>query len=258
METLLFFMGEFYPFSGLKEVAQSVVARPVGGHSVKLLAVGRGKLQPELERLGSTDPVRGRILLSGWQPYRELPRYVAAADICLLPAYRNDVMRDIVPIKVYEYLAAGKPVISTRLPGVLREFGEDHGIVYVDDPGDVLPLPESGPHCGAAERELALEEAQGGAAKKLLDKTKYFDEGLEWKFYELWHHEGRRARMGAAMMAPDYTWWHGFFELKKHFCELSDEAQDMIQHNRKAVRCLNFPGTGGSTKPPWPTAPPKN
>jgi hypothetical protein len=33
--------------------------------------------------------------------------------------------------------------------------------------------------------------------KELLDKTKFFDEHLELEFYELWHHEGRRARMGA-------------------------------------------------------------
>ncbi|MFZ2016967.1 MAG: multiheme c-type cytochrome, partial [Nocardioides sp.] len=69
-------------------------------------------------------------------------------------------------------------------------------------------------------------------AKKLLDKTKYFDEKLEFEFYELWHHEGRRARMGAAMMAPDYTWWHGFYELKKRFCAIMEDAQDMIKHNK--------------------------
>jgi hypothetical protein len=44
-----------------------------------------------------------------------------------------------------------------------------------------------------------------------------FDEKLEWTFYELWHHEGRRARMGTAMMGPDYTQWHGFYEVAKNF-----------------------------------------
>lgn len=44
-----------------------------------------------------------------------------------------------------------------------------------------------------------------------------FDEKLEWTYYELWHHEGRRARMGTAMMGPDYTQWHGFYEVAKNF-----------------------------------------
>jgi hypothetical protein len=44
-----------------------------------------------------------------------------------------------------------------------------------------------------------------------------FDEELEWTFFRLWHHEGRRARMGVSMQGPDYTQWHGFFEVAENF-----------------------------------------
>ncbi len=44
-----------------------------------------------------------------------------------------------------------------------------------------------------------------------------FDDKIEWTFFELWHHEGRRARHGASMQGPDYTQWHGFYEVAKHF-----------------------------------------
>ena len=44
-----------------------------------------------------------------------------------------------------------------------------------------------------------------------------FDDPIEWTWWELWHHEGRRARHGAAMQGPDYTWWHGIYEVAKHF-----------------------------------------
>jgi len=43
------------------------------------------------------------------------------------------------------------------------------------------------------------------------------DEKLEWTYYELWHHEGRRARHGAAMSGPDYAWWHGVYDVAKNF-----------------------------------------
>ena len=87
-------------------------------------------------------------------------------------------------------------------------------------------------------------------AKDLLDKTKFFDERLEVEFYELWHHEGRRARFGAAMMAPDYTWWHGFYECKKRFINYFEEANDLIKHNQKAYRAMDFPAaTGNTTRP---------
>ncbi len=44
-----------------------------------------------------------------------------------------------------------------------------------------------------------------------------FDEEIEWTWFLLWHHEGRRARHGAAMMAPDYTHWHGMYEVADRF-----------------------------------------
>jgi len=46
-----------------------------------------------------------------------------------------------------------------------------------------------------------------------------FEHEVQWVYYELWHHEGRRARHGAAMMGPDYTHWHGMYEVSKHFYE---------------------------------------
>ncbi len=54
-------------------------------------------------------------------------------------------------------------------------------------------------------------------AQKLLENPAEFGNKIEWTYYELWHHEGRRARHGAAMMGPDYTWWHGIYEVAQHF-----------------------------------------
>jgi len=44
-----------------------------------------------------------------------------------------------------------------------------------------------------------------------------FDDQIDWTYWELWHHEGRRARHGAAMSGPDYAWWHGFYDVAKAF-----------------------------------------
>jgi hydroxylamine dehydrogenase len=56
-----------------------------------------------------------------------------------------------------------------------------------------------------------------------------FDEQIEWTYYLMWHHEGRRARHGAAMMGPDYVQWHGFFEVADRFYnELVPEAEELL------------------------------
>jgi hydroxylamine dehydrogenase len=55
-----------------------------------------------------------------------------------------------------------------------------------------------------------------------------FDDKIEWTYFELWHHEGRRARHGAAMMGPDYTQWHGFYEVAKNFYfDFIPEAEEL-------------------------------
>jgi hydroxylamine dehydrogenase len=61
----------------------------------------------------------------------------------------------------------------------------------------------------------------------LLERPADFSNEIEWVYWELWHHEGRRMRHGAAMMGPDYTWWHGAYEVAKHFYfELIPEARE--------------------------------
>ena len=85
--------------------------------------------------------------------------------------------------------------------------------------------------------------------KKLLSKEKNLDETIEIEMYELWHHEGRRARFGAAMMAPDYTWWHGFYEMKKRCMTIEELAEQLIKSGKPAKVFKVRGATGDTTKP---------
>jgi len=69
-------------------------------------------------------------------------------------------------------------------------------------------------------------------AQGLLTATP-FDEEIEWTWFYLWHHEGRRGRHGASMMAPDYAHWHGSFEVAERFYkELIPQARELAEHAR--------------------------
>ena len=64
-----------------------------------------------------------------------------------------------------------------------------------------------------------------------------FDDEIEWTWFYLWHHEGRRARHGASMMAPDYAHWHGMFEVAERFyIELIPQARELAEHALPAGR----------------------
>ncbi|HCS48093.1 MAG TPA: hydroxylamine oxidoreductase [Candidatus Aminicenantes bacterium] len=59
-----------------------------------------------------------------------------------------------------------------------------------------------------------------------------FDETVEWTWWEIWHHEGRRARHGVSMFAPDYTHWHGLYEVGKHFyTKFIPELRAIVKEN---------------------------
>lgn len=137
-DIVVFFSGLLLDFMGLKEVVSELANsnRP----NIKLLILGKGDLRDMLQNIGRESGLADKIIIVDWVPYSEVPNYVAASDICILPAYNNNIMRNIVPIKLYDYMAAGKPVISTNLYGVSKEFGVGNGVSYSKRPHDVLKM----------------------------------------------------------------------------------------------------------------------
>jgi len=165
-DIVLFFMGWLYQFSGLKEVVEQLAK--LQDKRFKLLIVGEGDAYNELCQLREKLNLHERLILVGRKSYSEIPAFIAASDICLLPAYPNEsIMQSIVPIKMYEYMAMGKPVIASRLPGVLREFGEDNGVVYIGRPEDAV--------------EKALEIVRKGKIEELGVKARNFVEKYSWE-----------------------------------------------------------------------------
>ena len=137
-EVVLFFMGWVYSFSGLKDVAQQIADSQANKIRYRLLIIGEGDSWNELLEFRAKNGLEDSIIMERWRPYDEVPKYIMASDICILPAQLNDIMTNIVPIKMYEYMAAGKPVIATRFPGLEKEFGEGNGVEYVDQSSSIL------------------------------------------------------------------------------------------------------------------------
>ena len=66
-------------------------------------------------------------------------------------------------------------------------------------------------------------------AKPLLKPVK-FSNKIDFIWFEIWHHEGRRARHGASMNAPDYTHWHGTYEIAKHwYMKFVPELEHLVE-----------------------------
>jgi ribosomal protein L31 len=70
---------------------------------------------------------------------------------------------------------------------------------------------------------------------ELISSSTEFDDKIEWTWFLLWHHQGRRARHGASMFAPDYTQWHGMFDVAEIFyTEFIPEVRSILQHAKES------------------------
>jgi UDP-galactopyranose mutase len=117
------------------------------------------KIAPE------TLPARPNIHYLGAKQYRELPSYIAGWDVATLLFAMNDSTRFISPTKTPEYLAAGKPVVSTPIRDVVRPYGES-GLVHIAATPDEF----------VAAAEAALSEdgaARVRAADEFLSQTSW-------------------------------------------------------------------------------------
>ncbi|MET0249446.1 MAG: UDP-galactopyranose mutase [Sphingobium sp.] len=98
-------------------------------------------------------PIRPNLHYAGGRRYEELPEIVARWDVALMPFAINEATRFISPTKTPEYLASGKPVVSTPITDVIRHYGKLDG-VFVAQPGDAF--------IDACEQALALSTGSSG------------------------------------------------------------------------------------------------
>ncbi len=79
------------------------------------------------------------------------------------------------------------------------------------------------------------QELYEAAVKVLKTRPDYahFSHPVDWTWFEIWHHAGRRARHAASMQAPDYTHWHGTYDLAKQWMiDYVPELKEIIREYR--------------------------
>ncbi|MEP0891691.1 glycosyltransferase family 1 protein [Leptolyngbya sp. FACHB-16] len=87
-------------------------------------------------------PQHPNIHYLGGKSYKELPHYLAGWDVAMLPFALNESTRFISPTKTPEYLAAGKPVVSTSIRDVVRPYGQQGFVQIADTVEDFVAAAE--------------------------------------------------------------------------------------------------------------------
>lgn len=125
----------------------------------QIVIVGR----PDYHKVRETADKFQNIHLLGEKKYEELPQIYETFSVCLIPFLINDVTRNLNPVKIYEYLATGKPIVTTNIPG-LQQFGN---LIYMSK--------NESEFCKNIQR--AISEAD----VKISQKRRLFAKKNDWK-----------------------------------------------------------------------------
>ena len=138
-DTVIAFIGNLAPWQGVNILIESAFL--LFPNQLKFLIVGEGFLKDSLIKRVSNSEYKEKFIFTGMINYEEIPILINIADICVAPFIsRRNRITGVSPIKVFEYMACGKPVICSRIEGL--EFVEVEGVGRLIVPEDIIDLRE--------------------------------------------------------------------------------------------------------------------
>lgn len=137
-----------------------------------------GVLQTDVQELAGLSNVH----LLGQKPHGELAEYIRRFDVCVVPYVNSVYTETVVPTKINEYLAMGKPVVSTDLPPV-REFNEEHKVLLTSEarPDSFLKAVEDALNLPKDSETIRQRRGVAAASEwgtRLAEMTRLFEERL--------------------------------------------------------------------------------
>jgi glycosyltransferase involved in cell wall biosynthesis len=134
-------MGSFFYFSGLPELIHSFMGTRKDDEY--LVLVGGGEQEKQLRKQVATSSMEDFVKFTGFVSFEELPGHLRMANVAVNPMHVSTVSNAAFPNKVIQYMAAGLPVVSTRLDGLVQTFGHDSQLRYVEKSSEVYPAVQA-------------------------------------------------------------------------------------------------------------------
>lgn len=140
-DIVIAFVGNLAPWQGLNVLIESAFLLLTDNDHLKFLIVGEGSLKHTLLRKVSNSGYEESFIFTGMMKYEDVPMLINLADICVAPFIsRRNRTTGVSPIKIFEYMACGKPIITSRIGGL--EFIEKEGVGCLIKPEDTIGLQE--------------------------------------------------------------------------------------------------------------------
>ena len=93
----------------------------------KLLLVGKGKIKPVLEKMVKELQIEDQVIFEDWRPFADVPSYIQASQICLIPHQSNPHTEATSPHKLFQYMLLERPVVVSSCKPLKRVVEETGG-----------------------------------------------------------------------------------------------------------------------------------
>lgn len=123
------FMGTLFRFSGLDDFL-ACWSSSANIPRFELHIIGGGEQEEKLKALVESHDLEDQVKFCGFVPFANLLDTLSRYDAAILPFQELDVTNFALPGKVFQYIASGLPVVSTRLSGLMTVVDEGDGIMY--------------------------------------------------------------------------------------------------------------------------------
>jgi glycosyltransferase involved in cell wall biosynthesis len=133
------FVGNLAPWQGIEYLIRASPIVLKKHPKASFLIVGDGVLKNELVQLTNELGVSDKLIFTGNVPYNMVPVYINAADICVVP--KKPIKSGYSPLKLYEYMSCGKPIIATNTTGF--EILEENNSGLLTDSENPVELANS-------------------------------------------------------------------------------------------------------------------
>lgn len=130
------FVGNLAPWQGVEYLIEAASLVIEKAPETRFLIVGDGMMYESLQNLVKEYHLENHFYFTGRIPYDVVPKYINASDICISP--KKIIKSGYSPLKLYEYMACGKPVIATRTDGF--EILEVHNAGLLTDSSNPLDI----------------------------------------------------------------------------------------------------------------------
>ncbi len=122
------YTGSLYPWKGVDTLISAMKYLP----DEKLLIVGDGSRLKELENLARTDGVSGRVKFVGAVPHTSMPEYLSQAKLAVLPNIPDGPSQFSSPLKLFEYMACGIPIVASDIPIFHEILTEGENVIFFE------------------------------------------------------------------------------------------------------------------------------